>query len=78
MGLAAGFDKHAETADAMRRVGFGFVECGTVTPRPQPGRDPALPPTSFHNPDVASGMTTGAAQPAPAFAAPLPDAPAGS
>jgi dihydroorotate dehydrogenase len=37
VGLAAGFDKHAETADAMRRVGFGFVECGTVTPRPQPG-----------------------------------------
>jgi dihydroorotate dehydrogenase len=37
VGLAAGFDKHAEVADAMLRLGFGFVETGTVTPRPQPG-----------------------------------------
>ena len=37
IGLAAGFDKNAEVADAMLRVGFGFVECGTLTPRPQPG-----------------------------------------
>lgn len=37
VGLAAGFDKNAETADAMLRWGFGFVECGTVTPRPQAG-----------------------------------------
>ena len=37
VGLAAGFDKNAEIPDAMLRWGFGFVECGTVTPRPQVG-----------------------------------------
>jgi dihydroorotate dehydrogenase len=37
LGLAAGFDKDAEIPDAMRKLGFGFVECGTVTPRPQAG-----------------------------------------
>jgi dihydroorotate dehydrogenase len=37
VGLAAGFDKNAEVAGAMLAAGFGFVECGTVTPRPQPG-----------------------------------------
>lgn len=37
VGLAAGFDKNAEVADAMLSAGFGFVECGTVTPRPQVG-----------------------------------------
>ncbi len=37
VGLAAGFDKNAEVPDAMGRLGFGFVECGTVTPRPQAG-----------------------------------------
>jgi dihydroorotate dehydrogenase len=37
VGLAAGFDKDAEVPDAMLRLGFGFVECGTVTPRPQEG-----------------------------------------
>jgi dihydroorotate dehydrogenase len=37
VGLAAGFDKHAEVPDAMLRLGFGFTECGTVTPKPQPG-----------------------------------------
>ncbi len=37
VGLAAGFDKNADTADAMLQWGFGFVECGTVTPRPQVG-----------------------------------------
>ncbi|HEX2591203.1 MAG TPA: quinone-dependent dihydroorotate dehydrogenase [Rhizomicrobium sp.] len=37
VGLAAGFDKNAEVPDAMLRFGFGFVECGTVTPRPQIG-----------------------------------------
>lgn len=37
IGLAAGFDKDAEVPDAMLRSGFGFVEAGTVTPRPQPG-----------------------------------------
>jgi dihydroorotate dehydrogenase len=36
-GLAAGFDKDAEVPDAMLKFGFGFVECGTITPRPQAG-----------------------------------------
>jgi dihydroorotate dehydrogenase len=37
IGIAAGFDKHAEVPDALLRLGFGFVETGTITPRPQPG-----------------------------------------
>jgi dihydroorotate dehydrogenase len=37
VGLAAGFDKDAEVPDAMLAAGFGFVECGTVTPLPQEG-----------------------------------------
>ena len=37
LGLAAGFDKNAEVPGAMLRLGFGFVEVGTLTPRPQPG-----------------------------------------
>lgn len=37
VGMAAGFDKHAEVPDALLRLGFGFVEIGTVTPKPQPG-----------------------------------------
>ena len=37
IGLAAGFDKDARIPDAMAKFGFGFVECGTVTPRPQAG-----------------------------------------
>ncbi len=37
VGLAAGFDKHAEVPDALLRLGFGFVEVGTITPRPQSG-----------------------------------------
>ena len=37
VGLAAGFDKNAEVADAMLAQGFGFVEVGSLTPSPQPG-----------------------------------------
>ncbi len=37
VGLAAGFDKDAEVADAMLGLGFGFVEVGTLTPQPQGG-----------------------------------------
>jgi dihydroorotate dehydrogenase len=37
IGLAAGCDKDARVPDAMLGLGFGFVEVGTVTPRPQPG-----------------------------------------
>jgi dihydroorotate dehydrogenase len=37
IGLAAGFDKNAEAVGPLLRAGFGFVEAGTVTPRPQSG-----------------------------------------
>lgn len=37
VGLAAGFDKNGEHIDLMAALGFGFIEVGTVTPRPQPG-----------------------------------------
>ncbi len=37
VGLAPGFDKNGEVGDAMLAAGFGFVECGTVTPLPQAG-----------------------------------------
>jgi dihydroorotate dehydrogenase len=39
VGLAAGFDKDAEVASEMLSLGFGFVEVGTVTPRPQKGNE---------------------------------------
>ena len=37
VGLAAGFDKNASFYKAFRMFGFGFIEIGTVTPKPQPG-----------------------------------------
>ncbi len=37
VGLAAGFDKNAEVPEQMLGLGFGFVEVGTITPKPQPG-----------------------------------------
>lgn len=37
IGLAAGLDKNADYLDGLGALGFGFVEVGTVTPRPQPG-----------------------------------------
>ena len=37
LGIAAGFDKNAQVPDALLRLGFGFVEVGTVTPHPQAG-----------------------------------------
>ncbi|MFD1702516.1 quinone-dependent dihydroorotate dehydrogenase [Methylopila henanensis] len=37
VGLAAGFDKDAKAPDALLSLGFGFVEIGSVTPKPQPG-----------------------------------------
>ncbi|OOG20352.1 dihydroorotate dehydrogenase (quinone) [Sphingobacterium sp. CZ-UAM] len=39
VGLAAGFDKNAEYIADMTNLGFGFIEIGTVTPKPQPGND---------------------------------------
>lgn len=37
VGLAAGLDKNGDYIDALAALGFGFIEVGTVTPRPQPG-----------------------------------------
>ncbi|HRM76200.1 MAG TPA: dihydroorotate dehydrogenase (quinone), partial [Paracoccus sp. (in: a-proteobacteria)] len=37
VGLAAGFDKNARALPALMRSGFGFIEIGAATPRPQPG-----------------------------------------
>uniref|UniRef100_A0A336MR67 Dihydroorotate dehydrogenase (quinone), mitochondrial n=1 Tax=Culicoides sonorensis TaxID=179676 RepID=A0A336MR67_CULSO len=37
IGMAAGFDKHAQVPDKLIELGFGFVEIGSVTPLPQPG-----------------------------------------
>ena len=39
IGLAAGFDKDAGAVPALSRLGFGFIEVGTLTPRPQQGND---------------------------------------
>ncbi len=48
VGLAAGFDKDARVFGPMLRAGFGFVECGSVTPRPQAGNPK---PRLFRLPD---------------------------
>jgi dihydroorotate dehydrogenase len=40
IGIAAGLDKNAKVYNSLFAFGFGFVECGTVTPRPQPGNEP--------------------------------------
>ena len=37
LGMAAGYDKNAEVPDALLRLGFGFAEVGTLTPKPQSG-----------------------------------------
>ena len=37
--MAAGFDKHGEAVDGLLKIGFGFVEIGSVTPLPQAGND---------------------------------------
>ena len=39
VGLAAGFDKHGECIDGMFKIGFGFVEIGSITPEPQAGNE---------------------------------------
>jgi dihydroorotate dehydrogenase len=39
VGMAAGYDKNAEVPEALLRLGFGFTEIGTVTPRPQAGNE---------------------------------------
>lgn len=48
IGLAAGFDKNGTLIAALPHLGFGFVEVGTVTPRPQPGN---AKPRLFRDPD---------------------------
>lgn len=49
VGLAAGLDKNGEHLDALAALGFGFLEIGTITPRPQPG-NPA--PRIFRVPEA--------------------------
>src|SRR3982751_6799611 len=51
VGLAAGLDKNGEYIDALARLGFGFIEVGTVTPRPQPGNPR---PRVFRLPEAAA------------------------
>ncbi len=68
VGLAAGFDKDGKYTDALACLGFGFVEIGTVTPRPQPGNPK---PRMFRLPaDKAlinrMGFNNGGAEPAAA------------
>ena len=48
VGLAAGVDKNGEHIDALAALGFGFIEIGTITPRPQPGN---LRPRLFRIPE---------------------------
>ena len=49
IGLAAGLDKNGEAVDGLARFGFGFIEIGTITPRPQPGNPK---PRMFRLPEV--------------------------
>ncbi|AMO36569.1 dihydroorotate dehydrogenase, type 2 [Thauera humireducens] len=50
IGLAAGLDKNGEAIDGLARMGFGFIEIGTITPRPQPGNPR---PRMFRLPEVS-------------------------
>jgi dihydroorotate dehydrogenase subfamily 2 len=52
VGLAAGFDKNGEAVDGIGRLGFGFIEVGTVTPRPQRGQ----PPPRLHRLPAAGAL----------------------
>ncbi len=67
VGLAAGLDKEGNTIDALGRLGFGFVEIGTITPRPQPGnpkprlfrlvdREAIINRMGFNNPGIHEGV----------------------
>ena len=49
LGLAAGFDKNGGDVDALATMGFGFIEIGAITPRPQPGN---APPRLFRLPQA--------------------------
>lgn len=67
VGLAAGLDKTGEAIDGFGALGFGFVEIGTLTPRPQPGndkprlfrivaREAIVNRMGFNNPGMEAGM----------------------
>ncbi len=67
VGLAAGLDKEGNTIDALGRLGFGFVEIGTITPRPQAGNpkprlfrlvehEAIINRMGFNNPGIAEGV----------------------
>lgn len=67
VGLAAGLDKEGNTIDALGRLGFGFIEVGTITPRPQAGnpkprlfrlidREAIINRMGFNNPGIAAGV----------------------
>ena len=67
VGLAAGLDKEGNTIDALGRLGFGFVEIGTITPRPQAGNpkprlfrlvehEAIINRMGFNNPGIADGV----------------------
>lgn len=67
VGLAAGLDKEANSIDALGRLGFGFIEVGTLTPRPQAGNstprlfrlpehEAIINRMGFNNPGIAQGV----------------------
>jgi dihydroorotate dehydrogenase len=67
IGLAAGLDKAGDTIDALGRLGFGCIEIGTFTPRPQPGNpkprvfrlidhDAIINRMGFNNAGIATGV----------------------
>lgn len=67
VGLAAGLDKEGNTIDALGRLGFGFIEIGTITPRPQAGnpkprlfrlidREAIINRMGFNNPGIMAGV----------------------
>lgn len=67
IGLAAGLDKEGNTIDALGRLGFGFVEIGTITPRPQAGnpkprlfrlvpQEAVINRMGFNNPGIDAGV----------------------
>ena len=53
LGLAAGLDKEGNSIDAFGRLGFGFIEIGTITPRPQAGNPT---PRLFRLPEHEGGV----------------------
>jgi dihydroorotate dehydrogenase len=67
VGLAAGLDKEGNTIDALGRLGFGFIEIGTITPRPQAGNpkprlfrlvphEAIINRMGFNNPGIDAGV----------------------